>query len=116
MSTDLSLAPAPSAVLAEEAGVGPVEVGDATGAAGAVGGVAAGGIRWPGATYSAFQAVVDAIRDPNLRTTADVDEAALARTLAPLITAQVAALTDEDVARIATAASDEHARRLALRG
>lgn len=43
----------------------------------------------------------------------DVDEAALAAALAPLITAQLGALSDEDVARLATAVADEQARRLA---
>lgn len=44
---------------------------------------------------------------------ADVDEAALAREIAPLLPGQMGALSDADVARIAKAAADEQARRLA---
>lgn len=43
----------------------------------------------------------------------DVDEKALAAELAPLLTASIGALSDADVARIAKAAADEQARRLA---
>lgn len=43
----------------------------------------------------------------------EVDEAALAASLAPLIMAQVGALSDEDVKRLAAAVNDEAARRLA---
>lgn len=45
-------------------------------------------------------------------TVAKVDELALAKALAPLLTANLAALSDEDVKRIAKAAADEQARRL----
>lgn len=44
---------------------------------------------------------------------ADVDEAALAREIAPLLPGQMGALSDADVARIAKAAADEQAKRLA---
>ena len=43
----------------------------------------------------------------------DIDEAALARELAPLLTASVGALSDADVARLADAVADEQARRMA---
>lgn len=43
---------------------------------------------------------------------AEVDTDALAKSLAPLITANLSALSDEDVARIASASADEQARRL----
>lgn len=43
----------------------------------------------------------------------EVDEDALAAALAPLITANLAAMSDTDVQRIAKAAADEQARRLA---
>lgn len=42
---------------------------------------------------------------------ADVDEEQLAAALAPLITAQVGSLSDEDIARLAQAAADEQDRR-----
>jgi len=45
-------------------------------------------------------------------TVANVDEAALAQALAPLIVGQLGSLSDEDVQRIAAASSDEQARRL----
>lgn len=43
----------------------------------------------------------------------DVDEKTLAAELAPLLTASIGTLSDADVARIAKAAADEQARRLA---
>lgn len=43
----------------------------------------------------------------------DVDEGKLAAALAPLLTANLGALSDDDVKRIATAAADEQAKRLA---
>jgi hypothetical protein len=43
---------------------------------------------------------------------AEVDENAIAQALAPLLTSNIASLSDEDVQRIATAAADEQARRL----
>ena len=46
-------------------------------------------------------------------TVAEVDEKALAAELAPLLTANLGVLSDADVARIATAAADEQARRMA---
>lgn len=48
-------------------------------------------------------------RDPGR---VDVDEDALAAALAPLIATQLGRLSDEDVARLAEAVTDEHARRL----
>jgi len=45
------------------------------------------------------------------RTGADVDEGALAAALAPLLTSNLGALSDADVARVATAAADEQDRR-----
>jgi hypothetical protein len=65
-------------------------------------------VLWPARGYLAsIGGQVGAIQ------TADVDEKALAAQLAPLLTAQVGALSDEDVARIAAAVSDEQAKRLA---
>ena len=43
----------------------------------------------------------------------DVDEAALARELAPLVASNLAALSAQDVQRIAQAVTDEQSRRLA---
>lgn len=45
--------------------------------------------------------------------TAQVDEAALAKELAPLLPAYVGTLSDSDLSRIAKAAADEQAKRLA---
>jgi len=47
------------------------------------------------------------------RPAADVDELALAAALAPLLPDMVGDLSDDDLARIATAVADEHARRQA---
>src|SRR5690606_28547918 len=45
--------------------------------------------------------------------TVDIDEASLAASLAPLLTANLGALSDADVQRIAEASADEQAKRLA---
>lgn len=82
----------------------------------AIASIAAGGILYPGMPYSAFEAVVNAVRADG-GTGVEIDEeefaAKLAPTLAPLITANLSALSDADVARIATASADEQAKRLA---
>lgn len=65
-----------------------------------------------GAAPAARQAAVVAGQAAD-RAGADVDEAALAQALAPLLTAQVAHLSAEDLAAVATAVADEQARRQA---
>lgn len=70
-----------------------------------------GHIRFPGADYNAFPAVINAIREEGDPAPA-ISAAELARELAPLIASNVGSLSDADVARIAKAATDEQAKRL----
>lgn len=79
----------------------------------AIAAIAAGGIMYPGAGYLAFPALANAVREDDGRA---VDEAALAErlapVLAPLIAANVTALSDDVLAKIADASADEIARRM----
>lgn len=73
--------------------------------------IRAGYTFFPGQPYYAAHAIVNAIREEG--PPEPVSPAELAAALAPLVTANLSALTDADVQRIAAAAADEHARRLA---
>jgi len=72
--------------------------------------IQAGGILFPGQPYYAFPAIANAVAGVEVAPV-DVDENALAAVLAPLLTANVGALSDEDVSRVAKAAADEQDRR-----
>lgn len=82
----------------------------------AIGSIAAGGILYPGAGYYAFPALVDAIRadDGTARPAVpEVDEDALAASLAPLVIAKLDTLDEATVDRIAQRVADVQAARQA---
>ena len=73
--------------------------------------VAAGNILWPRAGYHAFPALANAVREDDDQPPApSADE--IARAMAPLVSANLAALSVADVQRIAAAAAEELATRL----
>jgi hypothetical protein len=63
-------------------------------------------------TAKALVQLAAVLAAPGVVSAGDVDEAALAAAIAPLITTNVGALTDEALAQIADAVTDEEARRL----
>lgn len=73
--------------------------------------IQAGGIYWPGAQYLALPALANAIREDDGEKV-EIDEAELARQLAPLLAGQITAISDVDLERIARASADELARRV----
>ncbi|MDF2506270.1 MAG: hypothetical protein K0Q52_129 [Microbacterium sp.] len=84
----------------------------------AIASIAAGNINFPGANYNAFVAIVNTIREGNGQPALDIDEATLAKSLAPalaplLLSEGFGQVDDETVARIAKAAADEQSKRLA---
>lgn len=80
----------------------------------AIAAIQAGSILFPGAGYAAFPALVNAVREGKDEPIAvDVDEEAIAKSLAPLIAANAGALSDEDVKRFAKTFADELAKRIA---
>lgn len=81
----------------------------------AIGGIASGGILFPGAPYNAFVAMVNAVRAE--RDEAPIDEEALAVALgpvvAPLLLAQAGTLNDATLDALVDRLLDEQAKRLA---
>ena len=79
-----------------------------------VAGIAAGGIRYPGANYLAFDALANTIREGKGEATTPikVDTAALAKELAPILAENIDVVSDADLDRIAARVADEQGKRL----
>ena len=79
----------------------------------AIASIAAGNVQWPGQpAWNAFTTLANVAREDNgQEIKVDVDEAEIARQLAPLLSANLGALSDEELERISTATVDEIARR-----
>lgn len=80
----------------------------------AIASIAAGGILYPGQPYLAFEAVVNAVRAEQGQNAPEVniDEAALAASLAPLIAANLGTLTDATVNDLIDRLLAEQSKRL----